>query len=166
MFSHTTHHIQKRDLLWGCYTRVSTMKNPLWTKKITIKTQAPIDLFLMIGVFYKTFTPPITELKLILGCLYPHIRPIDRFIIEPKRKELGIQQRSLKYMSRCYYKEKNNAFYIQNTITEYKANFITAIPLLIFFILYDDLRSMFYEAPRQFFLNAKKFIQKRIKLRK
>ena len=34
MFFHTTHHIQKRELLRGCYTKITISKNPLWTKKI------------------------------------------------------------------------------------------------------------------------------------
>ena len=34
---HTTHHIQKRDLLLGCWTKVTKYHNPLWTRVVIAK---------------------------------------------------------------------------------------------------------------------------------
>ena len=141
---HTTHHIQKRDLLWGCYTKVSISKNPLWTKKIVSKKQVCLDLLIMIVLIYNFSSLFDTKTNILLGLLWMRLCPVDRFIIEPERDEFRMRQYKFKYMTRLYYQYKYRIFYTQDNFTTYKSNFVTAAPLLIFFVGHDRLKYFFF----------------------
>ena len=154
MFSHTTHHTQKRDLLWGCYTRVSTTRNPLWTKTTRVKTQ--IDIPFIIGISFLVHTKLFFIKPFWKSCLYTfgtgfciggfqgmldhccnnRTRTVHNFLFFKHivcNKDIGF----LDSFWRAIFLHKK---YI---ITEYQFNIVTALPCFGVFLFYHTFCSFF-----------------------
>ena len=132
MLFQTTHQIQRRDLLWGCYTKVSTQNNLFWKKKIIIKNQLNIPEFLGWGT--AIYSWKALKVSFLRGCVYfGVIVALSKiFIFNPLNNISNIKKQcgftAVKYTS---YKEMGSSLYIQYTITEYNFRSILLIPFII-----------------------------------
>ena len=134
---HTTHHIQKRDLLWGCYTRVSTTCNPLWTKTTKVNNQLETPLLVPWGIIVYNGALTIRPAWQWLLYTFSTLLCTGIFLEIFNQYMNGItgKRYDFSFFKCTFYDQKHDFLQIflnkRYVITEYKFNYITALPCFI-----------------------------------
>ena len=154
MFSTTTSHVQKRDLLYLCYTKVTTRKNLLLTVETKRSYQHHLVWFLPIaGLFHitgfiKIFPTFGKNLSWFLNAslivcilersdiLYPGLKIVK----EKKRNRRVVPS----LFDRSVIKEQTCFTYDRHIIKTYRPGIIAAVPCAIYWGL-QDLIAKFYQ---------------------
>ena len=155
MFSSTTSHVQKRDLLCLCYTKVKTHKNLFWTVETKRSYQSHLIWFLpVVGFFHLTglIKPFPTQFSqyvswFLKGSLLLYIAEradIDHHWFGKMKRS----KRNRRIRSHVFYRSirKDHACFTYNRhiVKTYSPGFIVAVPCSIYWGL-QDLIVKFYQ---------------------
>ena len=138
MLFSSTQHVQKRDLIWGCYTKIQNIQNPFYTQKVTTKN-VTIMMFFNAGVVKGVLSvlfklSQTTDIALfITGCVFLHDLPSHLH-------ERAYHKQKTSFMTHKSYKKKfRGGFWGTSYVfTEYKFNIISVLPCKLFFFLYNS----------------------------
>ena len=127
---HITHHIQKRDLLLGCWTKVVKYHNPLWTRTVILKKELLYLPEILMTSLY--MYPPVSAVRVLICIgLAIMVRMIRDFLL------LVHGLSSKKFGFREFVKKDQGSFLIdQWTFTKYNFNKIAAIPCCLVLDIY------------------------------